>query len=123
MTTVDIADVLERAADDIATNGLAKGELLNEDGQHCSIGAIGHALGHKMDLDGFVDYSAYDSGNLRQVASFLVHYLPEETQEQNWPSVAWNVIVEWNNEPDRTAEEVVDTMRLAAKDLRNEATP
>lgn len=113
MTAIDIADVLERAADDIATNGLAKGYLRNQGGQHCSIGAIGCALG----------WDTYSYGNVREVAEFLVDYLPDKIQEQNWRSSAWNIIVEWNNEPDRTAEEVVDTMRLAAKDLRNEATP
>jgi hypothetical protein len=125
MSDIDIADVLEKAADDIATNGLAKRELENEIGQHCAIGAIAQALGAvfyqgEIDLDG-----SFDPASIDAAATALLPQLPAPplSFDYVYGGGDWNCVVNWNNHPDRTADEVVEAMRQAAKDLRNEATP
>lgn len=123
--TVDIAEILEKAADDIATNGLAQHLLQNDVGQHCAIGAIGCALGYELrPRAGFIDNDAWEDPNIEDAAAALSTNLLPPDHLTYWPgSTAWNLVVAWNNHPDRTADEVVEAMRLAAKDLRNEATP
>lgn len=121
--TVDIAEILEKAADDIATNGLGKFLLQNAKGQHCAIGAIGCALGYKIPngVLGFIDDAAWEDPRIEDAAGALTNSLSSYPRDP-WGS-AWNQVVAWNNHPGRTADEVVDAMRHAAKDLRNEATP
>lgn len=122
--TVDIAEVLEKAADDIATNGLAKHLLQNGNGQRCAIGAIGCALGYELLTGaGFIDNDAWEDPSIEDAAAALSTNLPPALRGY-WPgSTAWNQVVLWNNHPDRTADEVVEAMRHAAKDFRNEVTP
>lgn len=119
--TMDIAKILELAADDITFNGLAKHALINESGQRCAIGAIAHAVGCKLDArtGGFVVGGDWDNEYIEEAAQCLAEHLPTLSN----PLPAWDKVVYWNNAPDRTAADVVDAMRHAAKDLRNEATP
>lgn len=124
MSDIDVAYVLERAADDIATNGLAKGRLLNDLGQHCAIGAIGCAVGLQFDNWGaFLDDDGYAHSTVHAAAERLVPYINcgGPPMHDRWVG-AWDCVVTWNNARERTADEVVEAMRHAAKDLRNEAT-
>lgn len=121
-----IAEVLEKAADDIATNGLAKYKLENLVGQHCAIGALGHATGATFEDGDFSLDSPVDHLLIEAAAEALMPQIPKDvlpSSRQATGQKAWNRVVYWNNAPERTAEEVAEAMRMAAKDLRNEATP
>jgi len=87
--------ILLDAADRIERNGHAKGALITETGAQCALGAI-----HNWRFDRGVltaslrtDASAYASRRLDQMVGN---------------------VVKWNNAPERTAEEVITTMRTCA---------
>lgn len=104
------ADVLERAADLIEANGLAKGILKDDKGRHCAMGAI------LTVLDGRYDVS------IGATIDALVATLPEYPTE--YPEILpWSPVVLWNNDVDRTEAEVIEAFRQAAKNFRNEAVP
>lgn len=104
------ADVLERAADLIEANGLAKGILKDDKGRHCAMGAI------LTVLDGRCDAS------IGATIDALVATLPEYCPLFHAPEI-WSPVVLWNNDVDRTEVEVVEAFRQAAKNVRNEAVP
>jgi hypothetical protein len=122
---IDVAEVLEKAADDIAANGLSKHTLLNSQGQCCAIGALARALGLPLDNEGSLAGDDYENEDLNSAAEVLADGIGlVDPSPYGWHSVKpWDRVVFWNNHKDRTADEVVEAMRHAAKDLRNEATP
>ena len=124
--SIDIAGVLEKAADDIAINGLAKGDLVTKDGRHCAVGAIACAMGLELEfkVHGFVDPRDWDNKELKKVLSVVASNVPGKGGPHDWQRGSdWNTVAFWNNAEERTADEVVELMRHVAKDLRNEATP
>lgn len=132
--SAEIAEILEKAADLIEARGLCKGTLSNMKGEHCSGGALLEAAGHS-DLGGFGWASMRHEAlrNARVAAAVLAELdniatLPEPlkgwtSENPSRFSIAWRKMVAWNNAPERTADEVIEAMRQAAKNLRNEATP
>jgi hypothetical protein len=100
------ADILDEGADLIEVGGLAKGTLFkeNEEGglSYCAVGAMTNSLAYGR-------FSNARPGTWQKVTLAMRKYIG-----------IWT-IPNWNNAPERTATEVIDTMRRAAKDLRNEA--
>jgi len=114
-----IAEILEKAADLIATGHLVKGMLWDEEGGYCSVGAVRAVI--QPELVGVDMFPLVQ----RAVAALYEHGLSADYKAQPppWPSGNWERVVEWNNAPERTADEVIEAMRQAAKHLHNEAVP
>lgn len=116
------ADVLEQAADLIQSVGFCKGGYVRYRASddptvtgYCAVGAMTTvALGDDLSI---VDWSEvhvpvfYDS-----ITALIVELTGKDAD-------ADEVIFSWNDSPSRKAEEVIDTMKRVAKDLRNTATP
>lgn len=98
----DAADLLEKAADVIFTKGHCKGDLQNSEGNVCALGALELARKgvrlNQEDITILRDYN-YTLKLLR--------------------SKVGSGIASWNDAPERTPEEVMNTMKEVAKDLRN----
>lgn len=99
MTTT--ADVLRKAAEVIERDGWTRGVGTDESGAHCTIGALSVAAAETYTTWGLAFRAIYNGLRAQGVAS---------------PG-----IVEFNDAPDRTAEEVTALLRFAA-DLSEEET-
>lgn len=120
------ADLLEKAAELIETVGHIKGQAVkygphNTHLAYCATGAIWEAAGLR-DLSNnrfphlpSVEYAA-NLAALAAMASFLEPHETELLLSNINPGVR---IVNWNDAEERTADEVIDLMKHAAKDLRN----
>jgi hypothetical protein len=106
----EVADVLDAAADLIENVGHCKGKAVASRGNvavaYCALGALGRAV------------VVAGNGPLYAVARNAL-------KVEIWgnPLRANEDIVIWNDKPERTAAEVIDTFRRAAKDLRNDSQP
>ena len=107
----DIAATLEKAADLIETVGHCKDKLFTQDPEtlkpnaYCLMGGLVFAMknGGQVLIDRYVAVLGVAlDGN---------------------PLGAMYRLIEWNNAPERTAAEVVDLLKTAAKDVRNANTP
>lgn len=97
MTTLNqIADVLDAAADLIEPEE-AWGKC------HCASTAISHAAGRRDPLD-------------RNSQKFFARFLGLEI-----PTLAFRSIWAWNDAPERTQTEVVETLRKAAQSARKDS--
>lgn len=98
MTTLSVADVLDRAADLIEPEGAWTTHVyedLGADGQPCSFcvaGSVLHALG--------LSYDDYD--------------IPPGVSPTLLGFETWGEVMDWNDRPDRTQAEVVAKLREAA---------
>jgi hypothetical protein len=92
---IDPADILEAAADLLETKGWIQGRSKNENG-YCAMGAISEASGH----------------NYHRILATLPVI-------EMWAAA----LVHWNDQETRTADQVIDLMKHAAKDLRNRKEP
>lgn len=95
------AEILTCAANEIETRGLGKHELVNEDGQYCTLGAIalcatGDPFNPSWRYTGNPAYAA------KEAVLFYIHR---------------DSIGEWNDTYSRTTEEVVTTLRAVAANL------
>jgi hypothetical protein len=121
----DPADILEQAADLLETKGWCRGFFEDNAGRHCAVGAIRYVTGQQA-----VEQEIYALGTTPNM------YLCKKFKEVMTASVdATNILAErlqtwrspddyvyiptWNDEADRTADEVIDLMKHTAKDLRN----
>lgn len=94
------ADTLAQAAMLIATDGHLKGDY-SRYGLHCAAGAIARVLGGGATLRFGVDYGA------------ALCLLREELQRDTLLSEL-TAVATWNDAPETTADEVIDTMLRAA---------
>jgi hypothetical protein len=101
MPEMDAATVLEEAADLLLIRGRLRGDYGHEGGPRCTVGAMAEVSGTNI---GEVWTPAADVARMALRARIEPRMIPH-----------------WN---DRTEDdfEVIDTLRLVAKDLRNEAT-
>lgn len=110
---VDVPKVLEDAADLIETVGLAQGMwFATFEGQetgYCAVGAIRKALGQD-------DLYVQGYGEMRVVGA-----LRSRLKLIDASTIGRGQLINWSDAPERTAAEVADTFKLAAKDLRNQA--
>lgn len=104
---MDPATVLEEAADLLLIHGRCKGQLRDDDGRFCVIGAITAATGIDVKQDSYLE-----AGEVMQGAA-VAAVVP-------WIGSGSAQVWQWS---DRTTDdfEVIDTLRLVAKDLRNAA--
>jgi len=96
---IDIKDALIKAADLIEKNGLTKGRFINSDKCHCTVGAINEVTGKWPTL---VTEESY------HVIAFFGSYIDTYTED---PEAS---IYSWNDEEERTQEQVVNELRKAA---------
>jgi hypothetical protein len=117
----DPADILEAAADLLVSEGWCQGAFyrdekgmahgnLSEAVSFCAMGAIRMVSG-VYNLDGEIGFD--ESRAAREARAVLHAGLNRPVPGLNRPVPAWN------DEAGRTADEVVDAMRHAAKDFRN----
>jgi hypothetical protein len=110
----EVADVLDAAADLIENVGHCKGKAVASRGNvavaYCALGALGGAV--VVAGSGISLYPLYADAR----KALLVEIWGN-------PLRAYSDIASWNDKPERTAAEVIDTFRRAAKDLRNDSQP
>lgn len=109
-----VAEVLEKAAEVIETRGHTKEQYVNANGAVCAMGAIRTAAWGRV---------LYLAKGITEEQSALHDRAAIEVGRHLAREGCNVVITEWNDAPDRTGEEVVDTFKLVAKDLRNRARP
>jgi hypothetical protein len=123
--TPTFADIFEAAADVVATSW-QQGDyygLYSNGPRYCAIGALGVACGQHVDVTwvpGDDDCEDLVSTAASIAAQYLVTHteVPAMVQENGT-----DIIVNWNDDPETTQDQVADTFRRVAKDLRNEAKP
>ena len=110
------AELLEQAAEKVRA-GWCQGISSNDRGQLCADGAMTQMSG----LDGLTvkewlttpDYKVFEAAS-----AALLNHVREKYDKP------YTFIPEWNDESERTQEQVVEAMLQTAKDLRNqEVTP
>lgn len=92
-------EVLEAAAEYIEQHGWIKYRASNNDGNVCTLGALASVCGWERSMN----YSAVPR---------LLDYQEAQGLLQN---IIHSSIGEWNDEPKRTEQEVLDTLQKAAK--------
>ncbi len=110
-----VADVLDAAADHIQQHGWAQGSYRTPDGCCCARGAIAVTRG---DYDGCVNADDVDAEKaLEELGDYLVeHDLVDVSEDDRGQGVC--PIITWNDEPGRTADEVIGTLRRVAAEQR-----
>jgi hypothetical protein len=123
-----VADILERAAEIVEREGLHKGTLwVNcftrvgdmfpvmqnySGGSACTMGAL-MVASNELSLDSWESILGEQRGSSElRTARVTVRATLQQTQ-------GTSRIAAWNDHPDRTATEVVDLLKTAAKDIRN----
>jgi hypothetical protein len=105
-----VSDVLRKGADLIEKHGHAKFTRRDKNGSMCFLGALDVAQGRneqnwKFERD--TELTRRAAVALSQVVDMSVLFADKEPDKRY-------VTAEWNNLPERTAQEVIDAMRLAA---------
>lgn len=104
----EAADLLDDAADLIEVNGWTRGRMEDDEGRYCARGALTTA-------------SRRRSGEWRGLATYqtAIDGLRDIILEQGQTLAFDGSIVLWNDAGARTEQEVLDTLRKAAKELRS----
>ena len=97
MTDEQLADLVDDAADLIETDGWIQ-DAEHTDLGYCMIGALRRASGFHIHMDGFSHFSSACEAIMNRMRI--------------------NDIATWNDHDGRTKQEVLDNMRLVAKELR-----
>jgi hypothetical protein len=117
-----IISILEKAADLIQSGHLVKHMVTDNHGGYCSVGALQKAGGQDLH-----DWCHRRRDKVLQDTALVLYnkgVAPKlgNPATNDW-QIAWGRVVQWNNAPERTAAEVVEAMKQAAKELSNGATP
>lgn len=99
---MNVAEVLDRAADRLMIDGWVQRDLHNVGG-HCALGALEMVTIHELAY--FPEALTIRDNAIDALLEHLNH------------TDAWHLAA-WNDEPGRTADEVIDMMRHCAKALR-----
>lgn len=105
-----ISDVLLKAASLLEQHGHAKKTMRATDGSMCAMGALWCA-------DSGNTYTLKDRGLMDDAALAICKALNLQMDRADWRKPPVVAIVQWNNAPERTGQEVIDAMRLAAKQV------
>jgi hypothetical protein len=114
----DPADILEAAADLLESKGWKQGEFMNaidpdDATRFCALGAIRVVTGYSMAAKEYRQAGDYATYRERHRHSMEACLALAAKVGQDVPT--------WNDRPGRTADQVIDVMKHAAKDLRNRA--
>lgn len=114
------ADRLDAAADVIDVQGWCQNELVSTSGGVCALGAIqtAAAVGHRLPL-----WSATPDARQKQAQIAMMElglYLTAEGHFTDVPEVLAGHVPTWNDDPVRTKDDVTDTLRRAAKNIREQ---
>lgn len=128
---MDAAQILEDAADLLLIHGRCTGKGLDDAGRMCVRGAILAAAGERptqvfgVNSPGVGALEAYLARHPEIHADYYMTEGLGSGNPDHWAgnlaSGRWPAWI-WNDDPTTTDDEVRDTLLLAAKDLRNEAT-
>jgi hypothetical protein len=116
----EVPEILTKAADYIGEHGHHKGGFTHR-GAVCARGAINAVLYGDADNCGD-DYRAGYDGAADEVAQALADYIGVEAAQTESDIHFVLAIGRWNDEPTRTAEEVMAAMRACAAELAKGAT-
>jgi hypothetical protein len=107
-------EIFEKAAEILEQRGWCQNSMENAAGALCYSGALRVAAMGSLTAKPWND--TLNQVSLRQWYEFNRAYCWAE-------NVLNDSIPEWNDVPGRTMEEVIDHMKMMAKDLRNKAVP
>jgi hypothetical protein len=108
-----VSRLLSRAADLMEQFGLAKFVRKDSNGSMCYLGALEEANGGMFSADVYNPLVVEASKRIQKALDLTpAGYRGYHGPETVYPVVA---VVDWNNAPERTKEEVVEAMRQAAK--------
>lgn len=110
VTPAQAADVAEQAAQLLEDDGWCQRTAKDRDGRHCILGALADA-GARLEL-GYVAAG-------RHIAVDLVTHLGLPTSPDWIGAHDQTRLMDWNDEPDRTADDVIWALRHSAKRLRD----
>lgn len=120
-TAEQVADVLDKAADILETEGWGKGAYLdNQTGKRCTVGAIRHAVCGNS----FVNTDRDQIGpTILKAIHILDTYIASNDPEfskrmRSSTSRGANFVITWNDTGNRTQEDVVNALRKAANEAR-----
>jgi len=122
------AELLEQGVEVLETKGWCRFTIHNEaTDQHCALGAllqaeVNQGLRSTCEWSNPYDYSVDVGPSLTTAIKTLARVATGE-ENSSYREAASHDVARWNNALSRTAEEVIDAMKLAAKDLRNRAEP
>lgn len=108
-------ELFDKAVEVLEQRGWCQGKLEATDGRVCAVGALRAAAWGDP-------YSRTFPGEEKVDVEPVERALDAVNAVLSGPR-ARSMIVSFNDEPGRTAEEVIDLFRRVAKDLRNKATP
>lgn len=108
------SEILLKAAEGLRTKGFAKFERRTFEGKMCALGAIDYAI---------PSYENRYASDEHPAVQALAQHVPPPRKENIWGSPLSVSIADWNNAPERTAEEVIATfLAAAACEAHKEAT-
>ncbi len=110
-----VIDILLGAADLLQDHGHCKGELSNDQGEHCAVGAIAKIDTDRRPSEVCLLFTDEAVAAVSAVGNHL-HPGPSPVHEDR-DTFLWQRVVDWNNAPERTAEEVIETFREVANSL------
>lgn len=104
-----VADTLMKAADLLEKYGHAKHVRVAPDGSMCFLGALNAAQGQHSQMGPDTPLTKLASEATMKVLGLKI--------QNDGIQDARHAVADWNNEPWRTGQEVIDAMRKAAKSL------
>lgn len=106
--------VLERAWEILDRDGWCQHEAHSDDGRHCTLGAVGLA---SVELNGHGDYELIAAaGGLGLGHRSATQLLSAKIREEYPDGDAWGHIPGWNDDPERTYEDVALIFKKAIHD-------
>lgn len=119
------ADLLEDAGELIGRTGWCRDFLFtgefgdSQEARHCAIGALLSVKGGQKRVSRW-DPAAKEEDVLAAIAA-LAGVVKNETTL--FRGDQWSQVASWNNNVAASADDVIEAMKQASKELRNEATP
>lgn len=117
MNDVELAEVLERAAEILDERGWCQGETQARSGSVCLVGSVNISLKERLNL-GSVVWVA-DTGESNQIREAIAQHLVQSGFTVGRGFENFPLIGMWNDAKDRTQDEVRDALLGTAKELRN----
>jgi hypothetical protein len=111
----EAAEVLDQAHDLLMVTGWCQG-FFRKGGSHCAVGAIAATLG-QLDVDNNGYLEPPDLNRQHLAIQAVAATIPNPV----YPADPASTVTVWNDDPERTVDEVLDAFRHAAKNLRNAA--